>query len=61
LHNYTLKQNLKKNLKKFVDVDGVSYVCKMVENFHQKNSVTSLIIILKNSKTLDNGYNDLKD
>ncbi len=37
----------KKNSKTFVDVNDLSYVCKMVE----KNSITSLIFILNLQKT----------
>jgi hypothetical protein len=50
-----------KNLKHFIDVDGIFYVYKMVEIHHKKNSVTSLIIILKVFKNMDKVYNDFKN
>jgi hypothetical protein len=47
--------------KSFLDVDGLSYVCKMVK-FHHNSFLNYIInIYFKISKKLDKVYNDLKD
>ncbi len=50
LYHFKKYKNVKKNIKYFVDVDGLFYVCKMVEIHHKKNSITSLIFNLNFQK-----------
>ncbi len=54
-------KNVKTNLNYFVDVDGLFYLCKMVEIHHKKklNYITN--IYFKFKKKLNRVYNDLKD
>jgi len=47
LCNFRKYKNVERKFNIFIDVDGPSYVWKMVEIHHQKKSGTSLIIILK--------------
>jgi hypothetical protein len=45
-----LKYKNLKLKKKFVDVDGLSYVCKMMEIHHTKNPITLILFILNFQK-----------
>jgi len=46
LRKYIIFINIKIKKIYFIDVDGLSYVCKMAKIHNQKNSVTPLISIL---------------
>ncbi len=54
MYNYIIlkNENVNKNLKTLVDVDGPSYACKMVEIHHKKKLSSIINIYFEISKKL---------